>query len=227
MLRVQEDPNRLAPGPSSARILCPTWISHLVFYLRGHLVLKMQTNSKQLQEKVEISVQGRVNVTGPGRERLPAVTAARKVPTSSSFSEAPVPDSSLHAPILASPEEAPRAPGQDETPDNQPRNKPEALSSGSKPRIVPAWPNHPRPWGRVTLSRGRGSHVAAVSLAGSCGANSEPRNWPTSQTSGQAHEDRKCVDSSRDPQSQHRAGAQYIYVNSRNHLNLNPSLSNL
>lgn len=142
---------------------------------------------------------GGVSFTGPGRERLAAVTAARKVSTSSSFSEAPVPDSSVHAPTLASPEEAPRAPGLDETPDNQPQNKPEALSSGSKPRIVPAWPNHPRPWGRVTLSRGRGSHMAAVSLAGSPGANSEPRNWPTSQTSGQGHEDRKCVDSSRDP----------------------------
>ena len=142
-----------------------------------------------------------MSFTGPGREHLAAITAVRKVSTSSSFSEAPVPDSSVHAPILASPKEAPRAPGLDETPDNQPQNKPEALSSGSKPRIVPAWPNHPRPWGRVTLSWGRGSHVAAVSLAGSRGANSEPRNWPTSQTSGQGHEDRKCVDSSRDPPS--------------------------
>lgn len=102
---------------------------------------------------------GGVSFTGPGRERLAAVTAARKVSTSSSFSEAPVPDSSVHAPTLASPEEAPRAPGLDETPDNQPQNKPEALSSGSKPRIVPAWPNHPRPWGRVTLSWGRGSKM--------------------------------------------------------------------
>lgn len=80
-------------------------------------------------------------------------------------------------------------------------HKSEALSPGSKPRIVPAWPDHPRPWGRVTLLWGRGSDVAAVSLARSRGANSEPRNWPTSQTRGQAHEDRKRVYSSRDTPS--------------------------
>ena len=58
LVRPQEDPSPLPPCPSSAGILCPTWISHLVFYLRGPLVPKMQTNSKQLQEKVEIRVWG-------------------------------------------------------------------------------------------------------------------------------------------------------------------------
>lgn len=57
-----------------------------------------------------------MSFTGPGREHLAAITAVRKVSTSSSFSEAPVPDSSVHAPILASPKEAPQAPGLDETP---------------------------------------------------------------------------------------------------------------
>ena len=88
---------------------------------------------------------GEVNFTGPGAESLAAVTAARKVSNSCSFSEALVPESCLHVPIVASPKEL--------------------------------------------------------------------RNWPTSQLEDKLHEDRKRVYSCRDPQSQHRARAQYVFVN--------------